>query len=213
MIQGTHNPIACAPNQKPIMECTLLDYGMLEAKEHLYPEASGFWRYAVSEEGNYKHFKDAEGNAIVVTQADLQSGFVEIWVTNGVAKKVILYQGIKNTVSGSVENIIGTDSLTLFIESSAGDLLMADDLNTTLTPSVERYFKDYTEQVVQWQWFRESGTTQEDKDADGIWAMDKTSQILELQTDDFTHNIHTQAVTFVCQAIVNNQKITQKITI
>lgn len=213
MIQGTHNPIACAPNQKPIMECTLLDHGMLEAKEHLYPEASGFWRYAVSEEGNYKHFKDAEGNAIVVTPDDLNKGFVEIWVTDGVAKKVILYQGIKNTITGNVENIIGTDSLALFIDSSEGDTIAADNMQTTLTATVERYFKDFTPQVVSWQWFRESGDTQEDRDSDAIWAQDKTSRIIHLTNEDFTANIYNRSVTFTCQAIVNNEVVEAKTTI
>lgn len=112
-----------------------------------------------------------------------------------------------------VEDIIGTDSLALYIQSSAGDLLMADDLNTTLTPTVERYFKDYTNQVISWQWFRESGTTQEDRDSDELWSLDKQQKDLVLTTDDFTQNVHHHSIRFTCQAIVNNQQIEKSITI
>lgn len=106
----------------------------------------------------------------------------------------------------NVDEILGSDSLTLFIDSSAGDFLDADNLNTTFVPTVMRYFKDYTNDVVSWQWFRESGTTQEDQDADQIWSMDKNYPILELTPEDFTQNIHSGSVTFMCQAVKHLQK-------
>lgn len=113
----------------------------------------------------------------------------------------------------NVDNIIGTDSMTLFIDSSEGETIAADNMQTTLTATVERYFKDWTDQVVSWQWFRESGDTQEDRDSDAIWSLDKTDRILPLTAPDFTPNIYSQSITFTCQAIVNNQIITAQTTI
>lgn len=113
----------------------------------------------------------------------------------------------------NVDDIIGTDSLNLFIDSSEGDTIAADNMQTTLTASVERYFKDFTNQVVSWQWFRESGDTQEDRDSDAMWAIDKTNRIINLTTVDFTANIYNRSVTFTCQAIVNNELIEAKTTI
>ncbi|MCP1997304.1 phage tail protein [Flavobacterium sp. HSC-61S13] len=118
-----------------------------------------------------------------------------------------------NNIPARITDVLGTDSLSLFVESSAGELLDADNLNTSLTPTVMRYFKDFTNDVVKWQWYRESGTTQEDKDADEIWAIDKNTAVLELNAEDFTQNIHLGSVAFTCQATVNNETITVKIEI
>lgn len=213
MIKSSHNPNSCSPNQKPIMECTLLDYGMLEAAPHLFPETSGFWRYAVAYDAVFKNFKDESGNPITVTAEDLKSGFVEIWVTDGISKKVILYSGVKDIIYNNVGSIVGEPKLHLFIDSSEGDTIAADNMQTTLTASVERYFKDFTNQVVSWQWFRESGDTQEDRDSDAMWAIDKTNRIIHLTNEDFTANIYNRSVTFTCQAIVNNELIEAKTTI
>jgi len=105
-----------------------------------------------------------------------------------------------NQIDERIEEIFGDDSLTIYIESSKGDLLDLDDLNTTLTPYVDRYFNDATDKVTSWQWYRESGITQEDKDADDIWAIDKNNRILNLTAEDFTHNIFEHGVTFICEA-------------
>lgn len=113
----------------------------------------------------------------------------------------------------NVDDIIGTDSLNLLINSSEGDTIAADNMQTTFTATVERYFKDFTNQVVSWQWFRESGDTQEDRDSDAMWAIDKTDRIIHLTSVDFTANIYNRSVTFTCQAIVNNELIEAKTTI
>lgn len=177
------------------------------------PIPEGFHRYMISSPGTYINFIDKEGKPITVTTEDMGQGFVEIWVQDGVSEKVVQYLNIKDKVNDGINDIIGTDSLTLYIQSSAGDLLMADDLNTTLTPTVERYFKDYTNQVISWQWFRESGDTQEDRDSDELWSLDKQQKDLVLTTDDFTQNVHHHSIKFTCQAIVNNQQIEKSIVI
>lgn len=113
-----------------------------------------------------------------------------------------------------IEDIIGETKYKLFIDSSAGESIDATDMTTTLTPYVDRYFEDFTNQVTNWQWFRESGKTQEDQDSDHIWSLDKTERVLYLTAPDFTHNIYEHAVTFICQAIIdNNKKIIGKATI
>jgi len=111
--------------------------------------------------------------------------------------------------SQNVDDIIGLDSLNMFIESSKGHLLMFDDLRTTLTPTIQRYWKDMTNSAVGWQWFRESGKTQEDQDSDEIWSQGKTKRVLELVPEDFTLNVGETSITFTCQAIVEGQEISQ----
>ncbi|WP_233266087.1 hypothetical protein [Myroides fluvii] len=113
----------------------------------------------------------------------------------------------------NVDDILGTDSLHLFIDSSEGETIAADNLQTTLTATVERYFNDFTNEVVSWQWFRESGDTQEDRDSDAIWSQGKTERIIHLTAADFTPNIHSRSIVFVCQAIVQNQKLIAKTNI
>lgn len=177
------------------------------------PIPEGFHRYMISSPGTYINFIDKEGNPITVTTEDMGRGFVEIWVQDGVSEKVVQYLNIKDKVNDGINDIIGTDSLALFIDSSEGDTIAADNMQTTLTATVERYFKDFTPQVVSWQWFRESGDTQEDRDSDAMWAIDKTNRIINLTTVDFTANIYNRSVTFTCQAIVNNELIEAKTTI
>lgn len=180
-----------------------------KAEHTTRPTPTGFWIYSVSAPGKYIYFIDKDGNAIDVYANDLSKGIVEIWVNNGVAEKVIQHINIEE----QIEEIIGKDDLQIFIESSKGYLLIADDLNTTLTPSVHRMFKDYNSQVTSWQWFRESGTSKEDKDSDEIWALGKTTRILELSAEDFTLNVFDHSITFICQAIVENKKVKQSFTI
>ncbi|MDR2223814.1 MAG: hypothetical protein LBE34_13930 [Flavobacteriaceae bacterium] len=113
----------------------------------------------------------------------------------------------------NVDEIIGVDSLALFIDSSEGDFIDSMNMRTTLTATVERYFKDFTHQVVQWQWFRESGTTKEDQDSDAIWSLGKNKRIIELTQEDFTQNIYDHSITFMCQAIVEGQTLTAKMNV
>ncbi|MGV0847450.1 phage tail protein [Empedobacter falsenii] len=118
-----------------------------------------------------------------------------------------------NQIDDRIEEIFGDDSLTLYITSTKGDLLDIDDLNTTLTPYVDRYFNDVTDKVTSWQWTRESGITQEDIDADLIWAIDKNHRILNLTAEDFTHNIFEYGVTFICEARIEKRILKARITI
>lgn len=113
----------------------------------------------------------------------------------------------------NVDDILGTDSLHLFIDSSEGETIAADNLQTTLTATVERYFNDFTNEVVSWQWFRESGNTQEDRDSDAIWSQGKTERIIHLTAADFTPNIYSRSIVFICQAIVQNQRLTAQTNI
>lgn len=113
----------------------------------------------------------------------------------------------------NIDDLIGTDSLRLFIDSSEGDLISADNLQTTLTATVERYFNDFTNEVVSWQWFRESGDAQEDRDSDAMWSVGKTSRIVHLTAADFTPNIYNRSIIFTCQAIVQNQRLTTQTAI
>lgn len=113
--------------------------------------------------------------------------------------------------SQNVDDIIGIDSMNMFIESSKGYLLMADDMNTTLTPTIQQYWKDLTYKAIDWQWYRESGPTQEDHDSDEIWALNKKTRILHLTPEDFTQNVYECSITFTCQAIVEGNEIKQSL--
>lgn len=113
----------------------------------------------------------------------------------------------QKSVPQEIEEIIGTDALHLFIDSSAGESITADYMQTTLTATVERYFNDYSDEVVSWQWFRESGDSVEDRDSDAIWSQGKTERMIHLTEEDFTGNIHLRPIVFVCQAMVHNQRL------
>ncbi|KZE82899.1 hypothetical protein AV926_04945 [Myroides marinus] len=103
----------------------------------------------------------------------------------------------------NVDEIIGVDSMRMVVDSSAGDALNPNDLNTKLTPTILRYFKDYTSDAVGWQWKRFSG----DEAADTAWAKGKTKRVLELTPADFTDAINKGNVSFMCEAIVNNADV------
>ncbi|MDM1345694.1 hypothetical protein [Myroides marinus] len=103
----------------------------------------------------------------------------------------------------NVDEIIGVDSMRMVVDSSAGDALNPNDLNTKLTPTILRYFKDYTSDAVGWQWKRFSG----DEAADTAWAKGKTKRVLELTPTDFTDAINKGNVSFMCEAIVNNADV------
>lgn len=104
----------------------------------------------------------------------------------------------------NVDEIIGVDSMRMVVDSSAGDALNPNDLNTKLTPMIMRYFKDYTSDAVGWQWARFSG----DETADKEWAKGKTKRVLELTPADFTDAIHKSNVSFMCEAVVNAAVVT-----
>lgn len=178
-----------------------------KAEHTTKPFPTGFWRYSISSPGTYIYFLDIDGKPIEVTSNDLSQGIVEIWVNNGISEKVIQYINIEDQVIDEINNIIGENTLQIFIESTRGNLLIADDLNTTLIPSVQRYFKDFNDQVTSWQWYRESGSTQEDHDSDEIWSLGKNKRILDLTTEDFTLNVFERAITFTCIAIVAGEKL------
>ncbi|MVX36228.1 hypothetical protein [Myroides sp. LoEW2-1] len=113
-----------------------------------------------------------------------------------------------------IDDILGENKYKLFIDSSAGESIDAMDMSTTLTAYVDRYFDDITDKVASWQWFRESGKTKEDQDSDHIWSLDKTEREIYLTAKDFTQNIYEHPITFICQAIIeNNQKLIAKTTI
>lgn len=119
-----------------------------------------------------------------------------------------------NQIDERIKEIFGDDSLTLYITSIKGDLLDIDDLNTTLVVSVDRYFKDVTDEVTSWQWTRESGLSQEAQDADEIWKIGKTTKDLVLTPADFTADIFEYGHTFICTALFEgNKTINGKITI
>ena len=103
----------------------------------------------------------------------------------------------------NVDEIIGVDSMRMVVDSSAGDALNPNDLNTKLTPTILRYFKDYTSDAVGWQWKRFSG----DEAADTAWAKGKTKRVLELTPVDFTDAINKGNVSFMCEAVVNNATV------
>ncbi|MDM1378824.1 hypothetical protein [Myroides marinus] len=103
----------------------------------------------------------------------------------------------------NVDEIIGVDSLRMVVDSSKGDALNPNDLNTKLTPTILRYFKDYTSDAVGWQWKRFSG----DEASDTAWAKGKTKRVLELTPVDFTEAINKGNVSFMCEAIVNNADV------
>ncbi|MDM1325919.1 hypothetical protein [Myroides odoratimimus] len=103
----------------------------------------------------------------------------------------------------NVDEIIGVDSMRMVVDSSAGDALNPNDLNTKLTPTILRYFKDYTSDAVGWQWSRFSG----DETADKVWSKGKTKRVLELTPVDFTDAINKGNVSFMCEAVVNNATV------
>ncbi|MDM1397119.1 hypothetical protein HX049_08015 [Myroides odoratimimus] len=103
----------------------------------------------------------------------------------------------------NVDEIIGVDSMRMVVDSSAGDALNPNDLNTKLAPTILRYFKDYTSDAVGWQWSRFSG----DETADKAWSKGKTKRVLELTPVDFTDAINKGNVSFMCEAVVNNATV------
>ena len=123
-------------------------------------------------------------------------------------------KAVSQAISSLVKDVIGDNYLTLYITSTKGDLLDIDDLNTTLIVSVDRYFKDVTDEVISWQWTRESGLSQEAQDADEMWKIGKTTKDLVLTPADFTEDIFEYGHTFICTALLEgNKTINGKITI
>lgn len=110
-----------------------------------------------------------------------------------------------------VENTLGTGDLRMEIDSSAGLLFVDNNIDTTLTAKILRYFKDVTGNVTAWSWTRESGTDQVHIASDAIWneAHSSARESIHVTSDDLT----TDSVKFICDATIDSKKIRKEITI
>lgn len=109
-----------------------------------------------------------------------------------------------------VEDTLGTGDLRMEIDSSAGNLFVDDNIDTTLTAKVLRYFKDVTGEVTRWEWTRESGTELVDIASDAIWNEDHSSarESVHITKDD----VRTDSVKFICEATVGAAKVREEVT-
>lgn len=165
--------------------------------------------YEAQTSGVYKNGLTAKEGYYTLFRKDENKWSVDLEIKMPVQDLSEILQRLQN-----LEEIFGDDSLTLYITSTKGDLLDLDDLNTTLVVSVDRYFKDVTDEVISWQWTRESGLSQEAQDADEIWKIGKTTKDLVLTPADFTSDIFEYGHTFICTALLEgNKTINGKITI
>lgn len=110
-----------------------------------------------------------------------------------------------------VENTLGKGDLRMEIDSSAGLLFVDNNIETTLTAKILRYFNDVTEIVTAWSWTRESGTEQVHIASDAIWneAHSPARDSLHITSDD----LPTDSVKFICTATVDSKTLRQEITI
>lgn len=110
-----------------------------------------------------------------------------------------------------VEDTLGKGDLRMEIDSSAGLLFVDNNIETTLTAKVLRYFNDVTESVAAWSWTRESGTEQVHIASDAIWneAHSPARDSLHITSDD----LPTDSVKFICTASVDSKTLRQEITI
>lgn len=110
-----------------------------------------------------------------------------------------------------IEDTLGTGDLRMEIDSSEGTLFVDNNIDTTLTAKVLRYFKDLTGDVTGWKWTRESGTRQVDIASDAIWneANSSARESVHVTAGD----IPTDSVKFVCEATVGKAKVTEEFRI
>lgn len=148
---------------------------------------------------NYKLKKDA---VITFKYVKKDNNFV----ATGLLKAIISKEDIDGAIGQK-------DRFTLFIDSSKGDSIDASDMSTTLTAYVDEYFNDVTDSVTSWQWFRESGKTQEAIDSDEIWKIGKNERSVYLKSVDFTDRIYEQGIVFTCEAVIDEFKLVTKTTI
>ena len=109
-----------------------------------------------------------------------------------------------------VEDTLGTGNLRLEIDSSAGTLFVDDNIDTTLTSKVLRYFKDISSEVNKWVWSRESGSDQVHIASDAVWNEAHTSSRESVHITSL--DLPTDSVKFICDATISSITIREEIT-
>lgn len=79
-----------------------------EATPSTNPPSSGFFIYQVLTQGTYTNFRDNNNASIIVIGSELEDNRVELWVQNGVSKKVLYATG-----GSSAGNNFANTNLTL----------------------------------------------------------------------------------------------------
>lgn len=112
-----------------------------------------------------------------------------------------------------VEDTLGTGDLRMEIDSSAGTLFVDNNIDTTLTSKVLRYFKDITGDVNQWVWSRDSGPDQVHVASDAIWneAHSSARESVRITSQDLPSDC--DSVKFICDATIASITIREEITI
>lgn len=112
-----------------------------------------------------------------------------------------------------VEDTLGTGDLRMEIDSSAGTLFVDNNIDTTLTSKVLRYFKDITGDVNQWVWSRDSGSDQVHIASDAIWneAHSSARESVHITSQDIPSD--RDSVKFICDATIASITIREEITI
>ncbi len=106
-------------------------------------DADLFERYVVKTAGTYTYYKDEENNSIVFSQEELDANFAEIWVSNGIAQKVLsvkpkaLEIDLERQILGDrgeggeeiipVETFVGTTDFSSTATGSASPILIVLD--------------------------------------------------------------------------------------
>lgn len=89
-----------------------------------------FEKWDVKTVGTFTNFKNASNVALVVTQADLDSNFVQFWVTNNVSQKVL---SAKPAGAQSVAIFDPTDNVKVPVSKAISDFIFT----TNLIPGAE----------------------------------------------------------------------------
>lgn len=103
--------------------------------------------------------------------------------------------------SGDWLMIVGDPNFIMTLTSSAGDVLLESNLNTTITAYVYKYNQDITSRILkeQWTWERDSGN----KASDDIWNLDHIGygNSLDITPSDLPGNGPRQ-IKFICTAYI-----------
>lgn len=107
-----------------------------------------------------------------------------------------------------VQDTLGTGDLRMEIDSSAGNFIVDNKIDTTLTAKVLRYFNNVTSDVTKWEWSRESGTDLVDIASDAIWNDDHSSARESVHITEA--DVPTNSVKFICEATIGTVKVREE---
>lgn len=107
-----------------------------------------------------------------------------------------------------VQDTLGAGDLRMEIDSSAGNFIVDNKIDTTLTAKVLRYFNNVTSDVTKWEWSRESGTDLVDIASDAIWNDDHSSARESVHITEA--DVPTNSVKFICEATIGTVKVREE---